>query len=151
MTLKWTNKIKSIYYNLIYGVMWFYVCCYKPFLTMTFFWSLSISQKYMVRRKIEEINFTFIECLLYAFHHLAHKVIIMLWPYWVYILTTKTFATDMLKFCRLPMPQIVFVATRLLLDNHQTGLGKTFQNNIKILRRGTWRTEKCAQNCNCSL
>ncbi|KAI7998314.1 Apoptosis inhibitor 5-like protein API5 [Camellia lanceoleosa] len=27
----------------------------------------------MVRRKVEEINFTFIECLLYIFHHLAHK------------------------------------------------------------------------------
>ncbi|KAL9160283.1 hypothetical protein ABFS82_08G189000 [Erythranthe guttata] len=28
---------------------------------------------YMVRRKIEEINFTCIECLLYALHHLASK------------------------------------------------------------------------------
>ncbi|XP_055807628.1 apoptosis inhibitor 5-like protein API5 isoform X2 [Solanum dulcamara] len=30
-------------------------------------------KKYMVRRKIEEINYTCIECLLYTFHHLAHK------------------------------------------------------------------------------
>ncbi|PIN16026.1 Apoptosis inhibitor 5/fibroblast growth factor 2-interacting factor 2 [Handroanthus impetiginosus] len=34
---------------------------------------VQLLKKYMVRRKIEEINFTFIECLLYAFHHLAHK------------------------------------------------------------------------------
>ncbi|KAL3821231.1 hypothetical protein ACJIZ3_007136 [Penstemon smallii] len=34
---------------------------------------VQLLKKYMVRRKIEEINFTSIECLLYAFHHLAHK------------------------------------------------------------------------------
>ncbi|CAA0808690.1 Apoptosis inhibitory protein 5 (API5 [Striga hermonthica] len=34
---------------------------------------VQLSKKYMVRKKIEEINFTCIECLLYAFHHLAHK------------------------------------------------------------------------------
>ncbi|GER53455.1 apoptosis inhibitor [Striga asiatica] len=34
---------------------------------------VQLLKKYMVRRKIEEINFTCIECLLYAFHHLAHK------------------------------------------------------------------------------
>ncbi|KAL8510147.1 hypothetical protein ACS0TY_017101 [Phlomoides rotata] len=34
---------------------------------------VQLLKKYMVRRKIEEINFTYIECLLYAFHHLAHK------------------------------------------------------------------------------
>ncbi|PSR96388.1 Apoptosis inhibitor 5-like protein [Actinidia chinensis var. chinensis] len=27
----------------------------------------------MVRKKVEEMNFTYIECLLYIFHHLAHK------------------------------------------------------------------------------
>ena len=32
-------------------------------------------QKYMPRRKTgEEMNFTYVECLLYTFHHLAHKV-----------------------------------------------------------------------------
>ncbi|KAL6538317.1 hypothetical protein OROGR_012305 [Orobanche gracilis] len=34
---------------------------------------VQLLKKYMVRRKIEEINFTCIEYLLYAFHHLAHK------------------------------------------------------------------------------
>ncbi|GFP78639.1 cytochrome p450 71a3 [Phtheirospermum japonicum] len=34
---------------------------------------VQLLKKYMVRRKIEEINFISIECLLYAFHHLAHK------------------------------------------------------------------------------
>ncbi|XP_071905243.1 apoptosis inhibitor 5-like protein API5 isoform X3 [Coffea arabica] len=34
---------------------------------------VQLLKKYMVRRKIEEMNFTCIECLLYAFHHLAHK------------------------------------------------------------------------------
>ncbi|KAK4484693.1 hypothetical protein RD792_007285 [Penstemon davidsonii] len=34
---------------------------------------VQLLKKYMVRRKIEEISFTSIECLLYAFHHLAHK------------------------------------------------------------------------------
>jgi hypothetical protein len=34
------------------------------------------SQKYMPRRKTgEETNFTYVECLLYTFHHLAHKVV----------------------------------------------------------------------------
>ena len=33
-------------------------------------------QKYMPRRKTgEEMNFTYVECLLYTFHHLAHKVV----------------------------------------------------------------------------
>ncbi|KAG9159503.1 hypothetical protein Leryth_022753 [Lithospermum erythrorhizon] len=35
---------------------------------------VQLLKKYMVRRKIEEINFTCIECLLFTFHHLAHKV-----------------------------------------------------------------------------
>lgn len=34
---------------------------------------VQLLKKYMVRRKIEEMNFTYIECLLYTFHHLAHK------------------------------------------------------------------------------
>ncbi|XP_060200694.1 apoptosis inhibitor 5-like protein API5 isoform X1 [Lycium barbarum] len=34
---------------------------------------VQLLKKYMVRRKIEEINYTCIECLLYTFHHLAHK------------------------------------------------------------------------------
>ncbi|KAL3503158.1 hypothetical protein ACH5RR_037607 [Cinchona calisaya] len=34
---------------------------------------VQLLKKYMVRRKIEEMNFTHIECLLYTFHHLAHK------------------------------------------------------------------------------
>ncbi|CAL5335994.1 unnamed protein product [Camellia sinensis] len=34
---------------------------------------VQLLKKHMVRRKVEEINFTFIECLLYIFHHLAHK------------------------------------------------------------------------------
>lgn len=37
----------------------------------------SFFQKYMPLRKTggEEMNFTYVECLLYAFHHLAHKVV----------------------------------------------------------------------------
>ena len=32
-------------------------------------------QKYMPRRKTaEELHFTYVECLLYVFHELAHKV-----------------------------------------------------------------------------
>lgn len=34
-----------------------------------------IFQKYMPGRKTEEMSFTFVECLLYTFHHMAHKVI----------------------------------------------------------------------------
>ncbi|XP_038688939.1 apoptosis inhibitor 5-like protein API5 [Tripterygium wilfordii] len=35
---------------------------------------VQLLQKYMARRKTgEEMNFTYVECLLYAFHHLAHK------------------------------------------------------------------------------
>ncbi|XP_058211121.1 apoptosis inhibitor 5-like protein API5 [Rhododendron vialii] len=34
---------------------------------------VQLLKKHMVRRKLEEMNFTFIECLLYIFHHLAHK------------------------------------------------------------------------------
>ncbi|CAN4117693.1 unnamed protein product [Withania somnifera] len=34
---------------------------------------VQLLKKYMVRRKIEEINYTCIECLLYTFHHLAHR------------------------------------------------------------------------------
>ncbi|KAK4363967.1 hypothetical protein RND71_015325 [Anisodus tanguticus] len=34
---------------------------------------VQLLKKHMVRRKIEEINYTCIECLLYTFHHLAHK------------------------------------------------------------------------------
>ncbi|GER51892.1 apoptosis inhibitor, partial [Striga asiatica] len=30
-------------------------------------------QKFMPQRKAEEMNFTYVECLLYAFHHLANK------------------------------------------------------------------------------
>jgi len=34
------------------------------------------SQKYMPARKTgEEMNFTYVECLLYVLHHLAHKVV----------------------------------------------------------------------------
>lgn len=35
---------------------------------------VQLLQKYMPRRKTgEEMNFTYVECLLYTFHHLAHK------------------------------------------------------------------------------
>ncbi|KAI5662455.1 hypothetical protein M9H77_21778 [Catharanthus roseus] len=34
---------------------------------------VQLLKKFMVRRKIEDINFTYVECLLYTFHHLAHK------------------------------------------------------------------------------
>ncbi|KAF8110228.1 hypothetical protein N665_0086s0066 [Sinapis alba] len=36
---------------------------------------VQLLKKYMpVRKTAEEMNFTYVECLLYAFHHLAHKV-----------------------------------------------------------------------------
>jgi len=31
-------------------------------------------QKYMPGKKVEDINHNYVECLLYTFHHLAHKV-----------------------------------------------------------------------------
>lgn len=34
---------------------------------------VQLLKKYMPARKSEEMNFTFVECLLYTFHHLAHK------------------------------------------------------------------------------
>ncbi|KAA8526790.1 hypothetical protein F0562_008981 [Nyssa sinensis] len=34
---------------------------------------VQLLKKHMVRRKIEELNFTYVECLLYTFHHSAHK------------------------------------------------------------------------------
>uniref|UniRef100_A0A5B7BF11 Putative apoptosis inhibitor 5 n=1 Tax=Davidia involucrata TaxID=16924 RepID=A0A5B7BF11_DAVIN len=34
---------------------------------------VQLLKKHMIRRKIEELNFTYVECLLYTFHHLAHK------------------------------------------------------------------------------
>ncbi|XP_052202202.1 apoptosis inhibitor 5-like protein API5 [Diospyros lotus] len=34
---------------------------------------VELLKKYMPRRKSEETNFTYVECLLYTFHHLAHK------------------------------------------------------------------------------
>ncbi|CAI9088739.1 OLC1v1023161C2 [Oldenlandia corymbosa var. corymbosa] len=34
---------------------------------------VQLLKKYMVRKKIEEMNFTYVECLLYTFHHLAYK------------------------------------------------------------------------------
>jgi hypothetical protein len=47
-----------------------------------FFFFFFSTQKYMPRRKSgEEMNFTYVECLLYAFHHLAHKVVVS----WFYI------------------------------------------------------------------
>lgn len=38
--------------------------------------SLSLFQKYMPRKRTgEEMNFTYVECLLYTFHQLASKVL----------------------------------------------------------------------------
>ncbi|XP_052207537.1 apoptosis inhibitor 5-like protein API5 isoform X2 [Diospyros lotus] len=34
---------------------------------------VQLLRKHMVRRKVDEINFIYIECLLYVFHSLAHK------------------------------------------------------------------------------
>ncbi|XP_020686636.1 apoptosis inhibitor 5-like protein API5 isoform X2 [Dendrobium catenatum] len=34
---------------------------------------VQLLKTYMPRRKIEETNFSYVECLLYTFHHLAHK------------------------------------------------------------------------------
>ncbi|KAL6953216.1 Apoptosis inhibitor 5, partial [Sarracenia purpurea var. burkii] len=34
---------------------------------------VQLLKKHMVRKKVDEMNFTCIECLLYIFHHLAHK------------------------------------------------------------------------------
>ena len=31
-------------------------------------------QKYMPGKKVEDISHNYVECLLYTFHHLAHKV-----------------------------------------------------------------------------
>ncbi|CAK9135284.1 unnamed protein product [Ilex paraguariensis] len=34
---------------------------------------VQLLKKHMIRRKLEDIKFTNVECLLYTFHHLAHK------------------------------------------------------------------------------
>ncbi|KAF9588135.1 hypothetical protein IFM89_007611 [Coptis chinensis] len=34
---------------------------------------VQLLKKYMPKRKTEEMNFTYVECLLYTFHHLAYK------------------------------------------------------------------------------
>lgn len=34
---------------------------------------VQLLKKHMIRRKIDDLNFGFAECLLYIFHHLAHK------------------------------------------------------------------------------
>lgn len=48
------------------------------------------SQKYMPGRKTgEEMNFTYVECLLYTFHHLAHKVSILVAVIFVPVLVRK--------------------------------------------------------------
>jgi hypothetical protein len=43
-----------------------------------YFWSFCLLfvllQKYMPGKKVEDINHNYVECLLYTFHHLAHKV-----------------------------------------------------------------------------
>ena len=94
-------------------------------------------QKHMVRRKIEEMNFTYIECLLYIFHHLAHKVSILLFGYRLFLfmplLSDLCFSNYSFK---LLMPQIAFAATRLSLANLQIGLGKISRTTIKTSRRG---------------
>lgn len=78
------------------------------------------SQKYMPRRKTgEEMNFTYVECLLYTFHHIAYKVISALQSYSQHILRfffLSLFAVLKLLFLlfnRLPMPPIVYAVTRL--------------------------------------
>lgn len=36
--------------------------------------SIVVLQKYMPGKKVDDINHNYVECLLYTFHHLAHKV-----------------------------------------------------------------------------
>lgn len=94
----------------------------------------------MVRRKLEEMNFTYIECLLYIFHHLAHKVSsLLLYNSFLFFFPFMQFMFDIyfcIDYCRLPMLQIVYVATRLSLANLLIGLGKISQRTIKTSLRG---------------
>lgn len=73
-------------------------------------------QNYMPRRKTgEEMNFTYVECLLYSFHHLAHKVADFLLICFVNLLAFDrccaklTYSTLLDRF---PMLQIVYVVTK---------------------------------------
>lgn len=68
----------------------------------------------MPRRKTgEEMNFTYVECLLYTFHHLAHKVAGFHLPCFenelLYIYTVQNLLNLM---CRFQMPQTVYVVTK---------------------------------------
>ena len=57
-------------------------------------------QKYMPRRKTgEETNFTYVECLLYTFHHLAYKVIDPLWFYLRHILLPGSVLLNIVGSC----------------------------------------------------
>ena len=48
-------------------------------------------QKYMPRRRTgEEMNFTYVECLLYTFHHLAYKVHVYN-PIWIHLVSCNLF------------------------------------------------------------
>lgn len=97
------------------------------------------SQKYMVRRKIEEVNYTCIECLLYTFHHLAHKVRDIFWPWIIYLM--RRINLLILPPCesyRLQTPQTVSVDTRLSLDSHQIDWGRISRSNIRTLLRGAF-------------
>lgn len=107
----------------------------------------------MVRRKIEEINYTCIECLLYTFHHLAHKVRVLISWTWIILLPdaynqpayTFPFESD-----RLQMPQTVSVGTRLSLDNHQIDWGRISRSNIRTLLRGASTCSSIPWCCNSS-
>lgn len=69
-------------------------CTFYSFLVLLVMYVLScyfVFQKYMPLRKTgEEMNFTYVECLLYTFHHLANKV------------------RNVLLFCILPCSQISY-------------------------------------------
>ncbi|KAK3030262.1 hypothetical protein RJ639_039845 [Escallonia herrerae] len=63
--------------------------------------------KHMTRTNIEEMNFTYVECLLYTFHQLAHKV------------------------CRLLMPTNSLCCHRIVTGQQSDRLGENFSDNYE--------------------
>lgn len=130
---------------LLVGLKWYNhanYCMWAQFTLLFFahFWQftlLFVLQKYMPGKKVEDINHNYVECLLYTFHHLAHKVRFGHWY------ESYHFFMDALSKCwsslhsRLQTQRTVSAVTRLLLGNHQIGLERIFQSITKISQRGS--------------
>lgn len=84
------------------------------------------------------MNFTYVECLLYTFHHLAQKVnrSFLILHFFCFTSQNYTFIPIPQLFDRHLMRLIVYVVTTLWLGNLQIGLGRTSLISIKISQSG---------------